>query len=71
MDNEKILDDIPEKTEDNDSKPVIDIEYIIKSIRVNKGKVRKWRDKEMCGKECSSFVYRYSIIEKRIRAGQR
>ena len=29
MDNEKILDVILEKTEDNDFKPVIDIEYLI------------------------------------------
>ena len=29
MDNEKILDDMPEETENNDSKPVIDIEHII------------------------------------------
>ena len=40
MDNEKILDDIPEKTEDNDSKPVIDIEYIIKIAKTKYAKCR-------------------------------
>lgn len=40
MDNEKILDDIPEKTEDNDFKPVIDIEYIIKIAKTKYAKCR-------------------------------
>ena len=33
------------------------IEYIIKEyIRVNKERVRKVRDKEMCGKECFPYI---------------
>ena len=40
------------------------IEYIIKEYIRN---MRK--GEEMCGKECSSFVYRYSIIERKERGG--
>ena len=49
--------------------PSLYIEYIIKEyIRVNKGKVRKWRERErMCGKECFPYIVYNSIIEIRKR----
>ena len=36
--------------------PSLYIEYIIKSIRVNKGKGKKVAGKDKCGKECFPYI---------------